>query len=210
MKKARATETELKVDTTIYPMEAVQQACYSFIDRAHVRIASSGKGQAKVCVKAKGAVGLEGMEDAFYEELLHQSLRLKVSESNRSIREFIVTKALVSAQPGDGSQQGAQGQGGEQDCPECRAEAEGKKGGAAQAEGKGGGKGPEGGAVDKELEAEIEKLLAEIEKTDTGGGDPLGVAVPWEDKYGGKGKAGAKKGGAVKKVAVKKKVKGAK
>jgi hypothetical protein len=38
------------------------------------------------------------------------------------------------------------------------------------------------------LEREIEKLLKEIEKSEPGAKDPLGVAVPWEKKYGEKSK----------------------
>ena len=86
--------------------------------------------------------------------------------------EFIVTKALVSAQPA--SRLPAQ----EEPCQEC---APHSQAGGQQA-----------GVVDQELEKEIEKLLAEIDKTG-GGGDPLGIAVPWEEKHGGK-KAKAKPG----------------
>ncbi|MCX5784015.1 MAG: His-Xaa-Ser system protein HxsD [Elusimicrobia bacterium] len=39
--------------------------------------------------------------------------------------------------------------------------------------------------LDKKLEKEIEKLLAETENMDYKK-DPLGIAVPWEEKYGKK------------------------
>ncbi|MBI3564070.1 MAG: hypothetical protein HY079_02605, partial [Elusimicrobia bacterium] len=106
-------------------------------------------------------------------ELVHQALRLRVSESNRKIREFVVTKALVSAQPAAATAAAAAEAAAA--CVECAAE-------AAPAPGA-----PEPARIDEALEKEIDRLLAEIEGGD-GAGDPLGVAVPWEEKFGAKAK----------------------
>jgi hypothetical protein len=101
---------------------------------------------------------------------------LSVSAANQKIREFIVTKALVSAQP-PSLLPAAQAP-----CPECEAE---KKGLQSSQKSR-------NAPVDAELEKEIEKLLAEIEKSGPDK-DPLGVAVPWEEKYGNKGGKGKRK-----------------
>lgn len=168
----------LDIDTAIYSIEAVQAAAYTFTDRAYVRIARRGAKVITVSLEPKaGEADGRALSGEFQNELLHETLRRQVSEANKKIREFIVTKALVSAQvpssPPPASPQ--------EECPECAAEARGaqeRKGAAPQA-----------AAVDPDLEKEIEKLLGEIEKSGPGSEDPLSVAVPWEKKYGAKGAA---------------------
>ena len=178
----RSRELSLKFDTSVYPLDAIQAASYTFTDRLSVRIERKGKGAVSVRLILKAAGGdLEALSGEFENELLHETLRLKVSLANQKIREFIVTKALVSAQVPSAipSISGEAGQ----PCPDCEAGA-----------GSGGSGATASPAVDAELEKEIAKLLTEIEK---GGGaeDPLGVAVSWEDKYGAKaGKKGRGEG----------------
>lgn len=168
MPEKKSGELNLILDTSLYPVEAIQAAAYTLTDRAYVRIERRQGTRASVCLKPKkGGNGWQPNADEFYNELLHQALRLKVSGANQKIREYIVTKALVSALPA--SELPAV----EASCSQCPP--------APQA--------PQGAPVDEELEKEIDKLLAEIEKGGAAG-DPLGVAVPWEDKYGEKGKKG--------------------
>ena len=171
MKTDKTRRAQVDVDTSVYPLEAVQSACYRFIDRAYLRVERPDKDGARARVVMKGKApetDLDALRDEFHNELLHQTLRLRVSANNQKIREFIVTKALVSAQPAAAAAEAAA------DCPECRRDAPGApQAGCAPAPAP---------AVDAELEAEIDKLLAEIEK----GGeekDPLDVVVPWEDKH---------------------------
>ncbi|MBI5241255.1 MAG: His-Xaa-Ser system protein HxsD [Elusimicrobia bacterium] len=174
----------LDIDTGVYSMDAVQAAAYTFTDRAYVRITRRGAKGVSVSLqpKAKDA-DAQALAGEFHNELLHETLRRKVSDSNKKIREFIVTKALVSAQVPSAPPPAAAPA---EECPECAAEARAaqeKKGAAPQAQ---------PAAVDPDLEKEIEKLLTEIEKSGPGGSDPLGVAVPWEKKFGAKGAAKGK------------------
>ena len=173
----KAQDLSLQLDTSVYPLDAIQAAAYAFTDRLNVLIDRKGKGPVSVHFKPKaGTKDIEALSIEFQNELLHETLRLKVSQANQKIREYIVTKALVSAQVPStlppaalAASVGAQGS-----CPECEAGAKADD--------------PQAGApqpVDAELEKEIEKLLAEIEKGGDGE-DPLGVAVPWEQKYGAK------------------------
>jgi His-Xaa-Ser system protein HxsD len=169
----------LKIDTSVYPLEAVQAAAYTFTDRAHVRITRNGGGkEVSLSLKPKSnATDLAAIADELHNEFLHETLRRRISEANQKIREFIVTKALVSAQvpsaPPDTTVPAPQ-----ETCPECEAEA--RAAGNAEKS-----SAPQPAApVDAELEKEIEKLLGEIEKSGPGRDDPLGVAVPWEKKFG--------------------------
>ena len=178
MTDTTAQELKLKVDSSVYPLEAIQAAAYTFSDRVYIRITRNGGGK-EVCLLLKrkaGATDLAVISDEFHNELLHETLRQKVSLANKKIREFIVTKALVSAQVPSTAPAAASEETSEADCPECAAEAA-----AAQAAGT-----QPAAPVDAELEKEIEKLLGEIEKSGPGGSDPLGVAIPWEKKFGAK------------------------
>ncbi len=183
MKMPASKELRFEVDTSLYPVEAIEAAGDFFSERAEVRVGGRVNGIVNVSLKPKSAAAAGDLDGEFHNELLHQALRRKVSQGNRIIRDFIVTKALLSAQqaatPVEASPQ-------EESCPECRS--------AEPAVGQ--------GQADAELEAEIEKLLEEIDKGDPGG-DPLGVAVPWEEKFGkgkGKGKESGKGVGAVRKA----------
>lgn len=154
MKPKRRPEASLEVDPEIYPLEAVEAAAYAFTDRAFAAIARAGK-SLRVTLRPKNGTAPETLEGEFGNELLHQTLRARVSRENAKLREYIVTRALVSAQPV------------EAECADCAAPPP-----PAQAP-----------PVDAQLEKEIETLLAAIEKQE-GAEDPLGVIVPWEDKFG--------------------------
>ncbi|MDE2492151.1 MAG: His-Xaa-Ser system protein HxsD [Elusimicrobia bacterium] len=162
MSKSDGREIVVEVEERLYPAQAVQAAAYAFTDRAYARVEPAPDGRLRaVLVPKTGAAPAAELEGEFRNELLHQALRLKVSEANRKIREFIVTKALVSAQPAAAFP--APEPAAAEDCPECAAQAPAPP-------------------LDAELEKEIDRLLAEIDGGE--GGDPLGVSVPWEEKFG--------------------------
>lgn len=164
----------LDLDEKLYSLEAAQNAAYVFTDRAYVTVERSGAGRLKVVLAAKEGSSLSpaALKGEFGNELIHQVLRQRVSDSNQKIREFIVTKALLSAQPASATAtvDAAAPAASEAPCPDC-------SGGAPSAP-------PQ---IDAALEKEIDRLLAEIESGD-GAADPLGVSVPWEEAHGGKAK----------------------
>lgn len=179
MPTADPAEISFDLDEKLYPLEAVQNALYVFTDRAYVRVERSEPERLKVVMTVKAgsppSVRVE-LKGEFDNELLHQILRQRISDSNQKIREFIVTKALVSAQPA--ALVAAAAPAAEAECVEC-AVVEGAPAAPPQ--------------IDAALEKEIDRLLAEIESGD-GAADPLGVSVPWEEAFGGKAKAQAKTG----------------
>ncbi len=147
----------ISVDSKIYPLQAVYAASYTFTDRAYVEVSdkASRKIGVTLTVKNGGALNPSRLKGEFMNELLHHTLRLKIAASNQKIREYIVTQALFSAQPAQ-EQDGAN---------------------TAKHQAK------QTAAQDEKLEKEIEKLLKEVEKEDYKT-DPLGIAVPWEEKFG--------------------------
>lgn len=122
------------IDLSIYPLEAIYGAAYVFIERVYIFLDSRDDKKIEVCLRAKKQEDFsqEELEGEFMNELLNYSLRLKLSESNKKIREQIVEQALFA------------------------------------------GLGREKGILEKQAE--------KFEFED----DPLGIAVPWEDKYGKK------------------------
>jgi His-Xaa-Ser system protein HxsD len=168
-------ELNISIDLKIYSIEAIERAAYTFTDNAYIEIKSKTDTRAEVLVSPKEGAVLTGekLRREFLNELLHSELRCRVSANNQKIREYIVTQALLSAQPDDAVSDDAVSQ---------AEETQAKKQDSA--------------LLESELEAEIDKLLAEAEKSDYSK-DPLAIAVPWEEKYGKKtAAAGAKKGGA--------------
>jgi len=121
---------DIKLNSKIYPLEAILSACYVFIDRAYIFLEGDSKGKTvKVSFKGKVKLSerkLKSLRGEFMNELLHCALRYKISKNNKKIREYIIGRAIYSALPAKSGQTG--------DYQE----------------------------------------------------DPLGIAVPWEEKYGNK------------------------
>ncbi|MDE2039350.1 MAG: His-Xaa-Ser system protein HxsD [Elusimicrobia bacterium] len=149
-RKTRAVA--ISIDLSLYPLEAVRAAAYAFTDRSYARLSRSGR-RARVALAPKTAQD-RLLADDFCNELLHQAVRLQVSRANRTLRELIVTKALVCAQPASRiAQERAR-----------RAPTPGRR----QTR-------PPG----RKLKKKISRFLAGIEAK--GGSDPLGLFVPWEE-----------------------------
>ena len=126
---------KVNVDLNIYPLEAIYGAAYVFVDKVYIFLDSLAEGKVEITFRSKDeneVEALEKIEGEFMNELLNYTLRLKLSESNKKIREYVVEQALFSAL---GREEGI-------------------------------------------LKNEDEKFEFED--------DPLGIAIPWEDKYGNK------------------------
>ena len=126
----------LKLNSKIYPLEAILNTCYAFIDRAYIFLDwDSKKENIKVSIKGKKSLSGKQSEllvNEFRNELLHCTLRYQVSINNKKIREYIIGRALFTVLPAS------------------------------------------------DLFSTNEKL--DYQK------DPLGIAIPWEKKYGRKKK----------------------
>jgi His-Xaa-Ser system protein HxsD len=123
-------EIKIRLNTKIYPLEAIYGACYVFIDRAYVFLASPKAGIVDIYFKPKNVKTggqREKLAGEFNNELLNYAHRMSIAGANRKTREYIVERALYAAIEGDNRSAGKD-----------------------------------------ELD------------------DPLGIAIPWEEKYGNK------------------------
>ncbi len=131
----------------MYPLETVYGAAFLFLDRAYIRL-EEGPGKAvRVLLKSQDDTDEKGLEDlagTFCNELVNQAIRTEVSKSNQKLREYIVAKALFSAE---------------------------------------------------DSEDDFMDLLGDDDADTEMVDDPLGIATPWEEKYGASKPAGETVGG---------------
>jgi len=129
-KNIKKDSVELKLETKIYPLEAIYSTCYVFIDRAYLFLDGNPKKEVRVIIKGKKNLSkkqLQQLAGEFLNELLSATLRMNLDKYSRKIRDYVVERALSSAL----GQTGSEEQVGYED-------------------------------------------------------DPLGIAIPWEEKYGHK------------------------
>lgn len=128
-------EVRLEVDEGLFPRTVTVSAAYRFVDRCYVRLERLPRRHLLVLLKGKGkltATAMASLHDEFQNELLHQLMRHQVAERTQQLREILVGRALLSAEP-----------------------------------------------VTQEGE-EMSDVASDQSYLD----DPLGIAVPWEEKYG--------------------------
>jgi His-Xaa-Ser system protein HxsD len=91
---------KLKINSRVYPPEAVYSTCYVFIDRAYLFLDGEPKKEIRVTMKGKKNLSkkqLESMAGEFSNELLSAALRINLARHNKKMRQRIVERALVSA-----------------------------------------------------------------------------------------------------------------
>ncbi len=125
----------VELPAKLYPLETVYGAAFVFLDRAYLRLEEGDKKAVRVLLKPQEETGEKAMEHLaglFLNELVNQAIRTEVSKSNQKLREYIVAKALFSAD---------------------------------------------------DQQEDFMDLLGQEENDDLID-DPLGIATPWEEKYG--------------------------
>lgn len=133
-----------RLSREVYDLDAILGASYLFIDRAYVYLDCDPEGNVIASFKGKeelSAKEMEALVGEFQNELLNQTLRVRLAKRNQKIREQIVQLALY---PGEGTQENL---------------------------------------ISPELDKELDEILQEAQESDYGD-DPLGIAVPWEEKHG--------------------------
>ncbi|HYC59177.1 MAG TPA: His-Xaa-Ser system protein HxsD [Thermoanaerobaculia bacterium] len=87
----------LRVDETLYPLDAIYGAAYIFIDRCFVLLSRPADQQVDVRLKTKEAATeaeLEKLAGEFANELLNQALRHKLAVATMPIREQYMSRAF--------------------------------------------------------------------------------------------------------------------
>ena len=85
----------IKIDTNIYSLRAIFSTAYIFLDNYYIFLEDFDDDKIQIKIKSKKEnEDLEKIIDEFKNELINASLRLKISEENKKIREMIVSSAL--------------------------------------------------------------------------------------------------------------------
>ena len=89
------------VDESIYDLDVVMGAAYLFIDRCFVYLDREADRRVQVVLRTRAAASeeeLHALAGHFSNELHNQALRKQIGESNARLREFIMARALFSAE----------------------------------------------------------------------------------------------------------------
>lgn len=141
---------KLTINPRIYPLEAVMAASYTFLDRAYVLL-NKDKTDLVVQLWPKEGQTARATEGDFYNELLNEALRLKISKQNQQVREMVINRALFAA-------------------TNTNVEEE---------------------VLDRALDSldNLDDLNLDLDSDNLDFlDDPLGIAVPWEEKFAADGK----------------------
>ncbi|MGB9707514.1 MAG: His-Xaa-Ser system protein HxsD [Microgenomates group bacterium] len=152
-------EIKIILETKIYPLEAIYLSAYNFIDKAYVFLDGDPNDKIIIELKLKPDIkqfkNAKELEKEFMNELIHETLRYQISQENQVLREFIIGTALL----GSLSQLKPSEQFFE-DVERIKKE------------------------IINEIEKNEEKSVEENEENNEIFEDPLGIAIPWEQKFG--------------------------
>lgn len=86
----------LRVDESLYPLDAIYGAAYLFVDRCYVWLDRPADRQVLVRLKAKSdrPADPKALAGDFANELLNQVLRLRIGEQTRTLREYTMARAF--------------------------------------------------------------------------------------------------------------------
>ena len=144
----KGPQLTILVDKSVYPLDVLMSACYTFVDKAYFLINKPDKDHFEVVVALKPEEtddNLKSLAGELKNQLLEEALRAKISKKTAKIRDRIVTTALAYSI--------------ERPQEERR---------------------------NQEMEDLPPEVLAVLQSDDDDLDfleDPLGIAVPWEDKF---------------------------
>ena len=85
----------ITIDTNIYSLREVLSTAYVFLDKYYIFLNQPEEGKIKIDIKSKESdIDLDKIEGEFNNELINASLRVRVFEENRNVREMIINIAL--------------------------------------------------------------------------------------------------------------------
>ena len=149
----------VRFERSLYPLDSIYGAAYVHIDNCYVYLDVAGEDHLKVELRGRQPLepaALEALAGEFANELLTQAWRHEISERNRLTIETVTLQALAGA----AGQPPIDPMAGLADLPLD-------------------GEGADGGFDDLD---DLDDLPEDLE--DDVFDDPLGIAVPWEEKYG--------------------------
>jgi His-Xaa-Ser system protein HxsD len=92
-------EAVLNIDTELYGIDALFQACYAFTDRCYFHLSAMKDGkEVSVYLRRKNSDGeIADVAGEFANELVNQRVRLDLFRRTHALREIIVAQAFTEA-----------------------------------------------------------------------------------------------------------------
>jgi His-Xaa-Ser system protein HxsD len=96
-----AAAISMRIDSTLYPLDALYGAAYIFLDRCYVLLDRPSANEARVTLSWKKGEppedALRALAGEFVNELLSCAWRSKINEENRAVIEAATARALGGA-----------------------------------------------------------------------------------------------------------------
>ncbi len=92
---------DFEIDTKFYPLDAVYSV--ALLEKQYLKLKSSGKNSVTMTISTEKSLSKSEIDDIMRrieQELINQTLRLKIAKENQKLREYILGKALLGAQFG--------------------------------------------------------------------------------------------------------------
>lgn len=86
----------LKVDDRLFSGEAILKTSYLFIDRYYISTTYTDEHEISISIESKNGNTLTNIDKEFSNELIAQMVRYNLSNSNKSMKELILGRALFS------------------------------------------------------------------------------------------------------------------
>lgn len=94
---AEALLVQIRVDTSLYTLEALFRTCYKFTDRCYLWLERADGDNVTVHARPRAGGDVCDCVGSFRNELIDQRLRVDLARETRTIREWIVAQAFVEA-----------------------------------------------------------------------------------------------------------------
>ncbi len=94
---------DFEIDTNFYPQDAVYSVAYLLLEKYNIKLRSDKKSRIIMHLTSDEKLSKTEVDELMRrieQELINQTLRLRIAKENKKLREYILGKALLGAQFG--------------------------------------------------------------------------------------------------------------
>jgi His-Xaa-Ser system protein HxsD len=92
-------ESKIKIKTSIYPLEVIYSAAYSFLDKAYILIDGDPEKELIITISSKGKEDSEILSKEFGNELINFADYNVRAKETKKLRETIIQRSLLTNDP---------------------------------------------------------------------------------------------------------------
>lgn len=94
---------EFEIDTKFYPQDAIYSLAYLLLEKYYIKLKGGKKNSIVLQLTSDKELSKSEVEELMRkieQELINQTLRLRIAKENQKLREYVIGKALLGAQFG--------------------------------------------------------------------------------------------------------------